>query len=277
MQGKIFNINSGIYTIVDENNIEHKIPGAGKLRYQNITPLVGDNVIFQNGQLIEVLERKNEFIRPKVANVDQMILLMSFKEPEFSSFLLDKYLAIVEAKKIHPILFFTKTDLTTNFYWAEVYQKMGYQVYLIDNQNPKYLNKIKNLFKNKYSVFMGQTGVGKTTTINKISNNNYQTQAISKALGRGKHTTRTINIISFNDGFLIDTPGFSSLDLDINKYQLSRSFQTFDQLAQMCKFRTCLHLNEPENVCAVKQKINTEQVPQFRYENYVKLQTQLEK
>lgn len=277
MQGKIFNINSGIYTIVDKNNIEHKIPGAGKLRYKNITPLVGDNVIFQNGKLIEVLERKNEFVRPKVANVDQMILLMSFKEPEFSSFLLDKYLAIVESKKIKPVLFFTKTDLTNNFYWANVYQKMGYEVYLIDNQIPNYLNQVKDLFKNKYSVFMGQTGVGKTTTINKLSKNNYQTQAISKALGRGKHTTRTIQITNFNDGFLIDTPGFSSLDLDIDKYQLARSFKTFDELSQMCKFRTCLHLNEPENTCAIKKNINTDQVPQIRYENYVKLQIKLEK
>ncbi|VEU76170.1 ribosome small subunit-dependent GTPase A [Mycoplasmopsis columboralis] len=275
MKGKIFSIIGGVYTVELQNGEQIKISAAGKLRYLNVTPLVGDDVEIINNQVSEILPRKNSFIRPKVANVDQMILLMSFKEPEFSSFLLDKYLSIVENKKIKPILFFTKYDLTNENHWYEQYQKMNYEVYLINNTSSEYVNSIKNIFQDKYSVFMGQTGVGKTTTINKLSNNNYQTQSISKALGRGKHTTRAIHITPFNNGYLIDTPGFSSLDLDMDKYELARSFASFDTLAQQCKFRSCLHLNEDQSVCAIKQAINTDVVPNFRYENYVKLQAQL--
>ncbi|WP_025755259.1 ribosome small subunit-dependent GTPase A [Mycoplasmopsis cricetuli] len=277
MQAKIFSIIGGIYTVVNKNGEEFKITGAGKLRYLNQTPVVGDNVIVKKNQIVKILERKNFFIRPKVANIDQIILLMSFKQPEFNSFLLDKYLSIVENKKITPILFFTKFDLDQcNLIYKE-YNQMGYQTYLIDNQNSNYIKIVKPIFKNKYSVFMGQTGVGKTTTINKLTNNNYQTQEISKALGRGKHTTRAIHITKFNEGYLIDTPGFSSLNLDMNKYQLARSFASFDKLAQTCKFRSCLHINEDTKMCAVKQNINTKTIPKFRYENYVKLQSQLNK
>ncbi|UUD36407.1 ribosome small subunit-dependent GTPase A [Mycoplasmopsis citelli] len=275
MQGKIFSIIGGIYTVKLANGALIKIPGAGKLRYLNLTPLVGDNIIVENDQVSQILPRKNEFIRPKVANIDQMILLMSFKEPQFSSFLLDKYLSIVENKKINPILFFTKADLEIDINIFQKYQNMGYLCYLINNNNPTYINEVKSIFKDKYSVFMGQTGVGKTTTINKLSNNNYQTQAISKALGRGKHTTRAIHITEFNNGYLVDTPGFSSLDLDMDKYQLARSFKEFDILAQRCKFRSCLHINEATEMCAIKQAINTAKIPQFRYDNYLKLQSQL--
>ncbi|UUM19699.1 MULTISPECIES: ribosome small subunit-dependent GTPase A [unclassified Mycoplasma] len=275
MKGKIFSIIGGIYTVKLQDQSFIKISGAGKLRYLNLTPLVGDDVIVENNQVSQILERKNEFIRPKVANIDQMILLMSFKEPQFSSFLFDKYLSIVENKKITPILFFTKADLSQDYMIVEQYRKMNYQCYLINNNNPTYVNDVKRIFKNKYSVFMGQTGVGKTTTINKLSNNNYQTQAISKALGRGKHTTRAIHITEFNHGYLIDTPGFSSLDLDMNKYELARSFEQFDKLAQQCKFRSCLHLNETINVCAIKQAVENGSIPQFRYDNYLKLQNQL--
>ncbi|QNM93405.1 ribosome small subunit-dependent GTPase A [Mycoplasma sp. Pen4] len=275
---KILSVNAGIFTVRNENE-ELKIPAAGKLRFRDEKPIVGDNVIVTNGQITEILDRRNFFIRPKVANIDQMIVFMSSTEPAFSSFLVDKYFAIVENKNIEPILFITKVDLDnpTAIEMHNLYSEMGYKVFLINNEQDNFsFENIKHIFKNKYSVFMGQTGVGKTTTLNKLSNNNFETQAISKALGRGKHTTRIVQIIYFNEGFLIDTPGFSSLALDMNKVELAQSFKTFNTLSKQCKFRNCLHLNESNNDCAVKQKVGTPEIPTIRYNNYVKLLSELD-
>ncbi|WP_426460990.1 ribosome small subunit-dependent GTPase A [Mycoplasma hafezii] len=279
---KIFRIHSiiaGIYHLYDDKTHETlKIPAAGKLRYQGVTPVVGDLVEVKDNLITKVLERKNEFIRPKVANIDQMFIFMSIKEPEFQSFLVDKYLAIVESKNIIPFLCLTKVDLDNVLakQWLDYYQGMNYQVFLIDNDNPNYYDAMHPFFKDEYSVFMGQSGVGKTTTLNYLGNHDFETQQISKALGRGKHTTRVVQAIPFNEGFLIDTPGFSSLELNMTKIELAQSFKSFKELAKTCKFRSCLHINEPENFCAVKQKVGTLEVPTLRYENYLKLQKELD-
>lgn len=276
MKGKIYSIVSGIYEIKNLDNSIISIPGSGKLRFNNLTPLVGDFVEHDDKMILEILNRKNNFIRPKVANVDQVIVVMSLKEPEFSSFLMDKFLSIIEFKEIKPVLFFTKIDLVDNFYWIEEYKKCGYEVYLIDNKNESDLNKIRQIFKDKTNVFLGQTGVGKTTTINRLSKNNFETQQISKALGRGKHTTRVVRIIEFNNGELIDTPGFSSLDLDINSLELAQSFELFKKHFPNCKYRSCLHINENLHDCAIKRQINIS-IPQWRYENYLKLSKETKK
>lgn len=276
MKGKIYSIVSGIYEIKNSDNSTVLIPGSGKLRFNNLIPLVGDYVEHDSKMILNILERRNNFIRPKVANVDQVIIVMSLKEPEFSSFLMDKFLSIIEFKEIKPILFFTKSDLVNDFYWYEQYQKCGYEVYLINNNSNSSLSEIKQIFKNKTNVFLGQTGVGKTTTINRLSNNNFQTQQISKALGRGKHTTRVVKIIEFNDGELIDTPGFSSLDLDINSLELAQSFDAFKKYFPYCKYRSCLHINENVNDCEIKKQIDIS-IPKWRYENYLKLSKETKK
>ncbi|WLP85427.1 ribosome small subunit-dependent GTPase A [Mycoplasma seminis] len=278
MEYKVIEIVAGIYTVQNENETL-KIPAAGKLRYLETSPVVGDNVIVQNGVITNILTRKNSFIRPKVANIDQMIIFMSIQHPKFQTFLVDKYLAIIESKNIKPIIFITKVDLDPS-YAQEVqkyYQDMEYEVYLINNKDLSYTEKIEHLFENKYSVFMGQSGVGKTTTLNNLGGHNFSTQEISKALGRGKHTTRTVSIISFKNGFLIDTPGFSSLSLDLDKEQLAKSYYSFRNLALSCKFRNCLHKNESESECAVKQNIGTKLIPQIRYNNYIKLLDEIDK
>ncbi|EFF41097.1 ribosome small subunit-dependent GTPase A [Mycoplasmopsis alligatoris] len=275
MIGKVYSINAGIYHINDGQN-DYKIPALGKLRFNNTPPLVGDWVEFNDQSLVSIKERKNWFIRPKVANVDQVIIVISLFEPLFQDYLLDKYLSIIEFKNIEPILFFTKTDLGQS-HWYEYYKKMGYKVYLINNNNFDNSVEIKQIFKNKVSVFLGQSGVGKTSTINNLSDNNFETQIISKALGRGKHTTRMLQIIKFNDGELIDTPGFSSLDLDINNLELAQSFWFLKQNISKCKFRSCLHINENVKDCYVKQNIGNEFWPEKRYENYLKLSKETKK
>ncbi|SJZ45627.1 ribosome small subunit-dependent GTPase A [Mycoplasmopsis verecunda] len=279
MQYKVLKSVSGIYTVRNENNETLEIPASGKLRYLEQSPIVGDNVIVENGVIVNILPRENFFIRPKVANIDQMIVFMSIEKPKFQSFLVDKYFAIIESKNIEPVLFITKSDLNPEEanQIASLYRGMKYHVELIDNVSGYNHNHLIDIFTGKYSVFMGQSGVGKTTTINALGNHSFSTQEISKALGRGKHTTRVVSIIDFNGGYLIDTPGFSSLTLDLSKEQLSKSFKIFRELSKSCKFRNCLHYNENIDNCAIKQNIGTKLIPQIRYNNYIKLLDELSK
>ncbi|WP_029513379.1 ribosome small subunit-dependent GTPase A [Mycoplasmopsis primatum] len=273
MKGKIYSINAGIYTIKDENNLSHNLPALGVLRHQNIKPLVGDYVEFDEDKyLTKILPRKNNFVRPAVANIDYIIIVMSLKEPTFQSFLVDKYMSYIEAYNIEPILFITKTDLSADNMYKNEYEKLGYQVYEINYKTDEWVKNIKHLFVNKTNVLMGQSGVGKTTIINKISDNNFKTQEISKFANRGKHTTRIVSIIDvFENGQIIDTPGFSSLDINLTQTELANSFKQFRELGKYCKFKSCLHLNEPEELCNVKIAYKNKIVPEFRYKNYLKL------
>ncbi|AMD81435.1 putative ribosome biogenesis gtpase rsga [Mycoplasmopsis canis PG 14] len=275
---KIFSLVAGDFEICNIKSKECKIlKAAGKLRYNNISPIVGDFVEIQNNMIKSVFERKNEFIRPKVSNIDQVIIFMSIEQPKFSSFLIDKYMSIIEKKSIKPILFITKSDLNPSEteMWKKQYSNMGYEVYSINNKK-LFDDDLKKIFQNKFSVFMGQSGVGKTTTLNNITNLSFKTQEISKALGRGKHTTRVVKIIPVFDGYLIDTPGFSSLEIELNSVELSKSFKMFKELSETCKFRDCLHINEKDADCAIKLAIKNNNIPLFRYENYLKLQKELQ-
>lgn len=277
MKGKIYSINSGIYSIKDENNNFHNLPALGIFRHKNIAPLVGDNVEFEIDRYItKIYERKNEFIRPKVANIDHIIIVMSLHEPEFQSFLVDKYMALIESANIEPILFITKTDLGANKYKNE-YENLGYKVYELSYKTDEWVNNIKELFTNKTNVLMGQSGVGKTTLVNKITGSNFAVQSISKFANRGKHTTRIVQIVNvFDNGELIDTPGFSSLDINLSKQQLAYSYKQFKELGKFCKFKTCFHYNEPESFCNIKQAVWSNIIPQFRYNNYLKLLQEVE-
>lgn len=271
MEGKIYSINSGKYYINDKSNNIHVLPAAGVFRHKNITPLVGDVVLFDKEKHItEILPRKNEFERPKVANIDHMIIVMSTVEPTFQTYLVDKYMAVIESKNIEPILFITKCDLAKPEYTND-YRKLGYKIYEIDYKTDKFIKNIEPIFKNKTNVLMGQSGVGKTTILNKITNSNFETQEISKAANRGKHTTRIVQIVKALGGELVDTPGFSNLDVNLNKWELASSYKQFRELGKLCKFKSCLHVNEPENYCNIKLQVKNNVIPKFRYENYLKI------
>ncbi|MCK5867322.1 MAG: ribosome small subunit-dependent GTPase A [Mycoplasmataceae bacterium] len=260
---------AGQYTI-KSNNECFTVRAAGKLRYQNESPVVGDFVEFTPKEfLTAILPRKNSLIRPKVANVDQALIVMSLKEPNYSSILLNKFLAIIEHNGIKPIIIFTKKDLTTASYLEE-YENMGYQAFEVSNSTNEGIENLKPIFKNKLSVFTGQTGAGKSSTINSIAGLNLKTDKISKALGRGKHTTRVVSIIEWMDGQLIDTPGFSSLTFAMNKLELSRSYKIFEEASTKCKFpRTCIHYKEIS--CGVKIYVKKEKISNQMYKDYIRL------
>ena len=266
MEGKIIKIISNDYTVLANNKI-YVCKSRGKFRNQNITPLVGDIVYFdeKNNYILEVKKRKNELVRPPVSNIDQAVIITNVK-PTFNTNLLDKLLCIIEFNNIKPIICFTKLDLLNEEelndikQYMEYYKKIGYDVY--DNRN---IEDIKRIFKDKITVFTGQSGAGKSTLLNKIDKNlNLKTDEISIALGRGKHTTRHVELLDIENGFVADTPGFSSIDfIGMSNEDIRDNFIEFNEYKDGCKYRDCMHLNEDD--CNVKNNPN---IFNSRYENY---------
>ncbi|MBN0919113.1 ribosome small subunit-dependent GTPase A [[Mycoplasma] gypis] len=269
LYGKIIKSLAGFYDIKTKDGTVYRTRGSGKLRLLDIKPTVGDWVDFiPDGLIHKIYERKNLFIRPKIANVDQAIVVMSLVEPEFSYSLIDKFLMIIEAKSVEPVIVLTKKDLT-NDSKIHFYKKQGYTVFEIDYSQPISFEGLENIFKDKTSFFVGQTGVGKTTLINHLAKTNFETQAISKALNRGKHTTREVSLINFNGGEIIDTPGFSSIEFDITYEDMPIAFKTFRENAVKCKFRSCFHNHESVKDCEIKRLVEQGIIKKERYENYL--------
>ena len=269
MKGQIIKISSDLHFISCENEV-YPCKCRGIFRKEHITPVVGDYVLFSKEKSLieEVLPRKNVFERPKVSNIDQAFLITSLKLPDFSTNLLDKFISLMEMNHVEPIICITKRDLLSSSELEEIdkilsyYKNIGYKV--IYNTE---LDKIKELLKNKTSVFTGQTGAGKSTLLNKLNPNwNLETGEVSMALGRGKHTTRVVELFEINDGKVMDTPGFSSLEFkNYTKEQIKNSFVEFDQY--LCPFRDCSHTNEKE--CVVKQQVSSNNILESRYLNYL--------
>ncbi|AXE61052.1 ribosome small subunit-dependent GTPase A [[Mycoplasma] phocae] len=268
--GKIVKSVAGFYDVKDfESKQIYRVRGSGKLRLLDFKPIVGDYVVFEIGSFInKILERKNFFIRPKIANVDQAIVVMSLVEPEFSYSLVDKFLIIVENKNVKPIIVLTKKDLTSDSK-IEFYKDQGYEVFEINYQTKTGFDGLEEIFENKTSFFVGQTGVGKTTLINYLAKTHFETQAISKFLNRGKHTTREVSLIEYNGGEIIDTPGFSSIEFDLTIDEIPKAFYAFREAAKLCKYRSCHHYRESENDCQVKKLVSEGIIKKERYSNYL--------
>ena len=263
MQGLIIKIISGDYVVkADEGLITCK--PLGVFRHKKITPKVGDIVTIKDNTIVEIHKRKNELIRPVVANVDKVFIVTSLKEPDLNLNLLDRIICQAEYANIEIVLIFTKVDLVDVKEFENIfdyYRQIGYKVYLSN----KDVELIKKEIENCVCVVAGQSGVGKSTLINLFDNFNIKTDEISKALGRGKHTTRCSELLKVGNGYIADTPGFGLVDLDMDIVSLSQSFVEFFDCK--CKFNPCLHLNEPH--CIVKEKVETKEILKSRYDNYL--------
>ena len=274
MTGKIIKNISNDYTVKSNDSL-YVCKVRGKIRTLDIKPLVGDEVVFDelNNYILEILPRKNYLKRPPISNVDQAFIITSVKEPNFSTNLLDKLLNIIEFNNIEPIICFTKLDLLNSEElknikeYIEYYKKIGYKVFLNTD-----LVDINNSFKDKVSVFTGQSGAGKSTLLNNLDEKlHIKTSAISKALGRGKHTTRHTELIPISGGLVADTPGFSSVDFEgMSKSDIRDNMIEFNEYKDKCKYRDCMHLKEDN--CGVKEQVG-KQIIKSRYNNYVKFVT----
>lgn len=278
LDGRIIKLEKDLYTVFSSNAL-YSCKARGRFRNENISPMVGDNVEMQKltnkeGYILEVNQRKNELQRPNISNIDLSFIITSVVEPSFSSLLLDKLIILSEVNNIKPIIIFTKLDIAKKDdlinikEYIKYYKKIGYKV--LTNKN---LFLIKRIIKNKVAVFSGQSGAGKSTLLNKLNKTlNLETAAISKALGRGKHTTRHTELMTVSKGFIADTPGFSSIDLShIKKENLKDYFIEFKNYN--CNYKNCLHINERD--CKIKDAIKEKEIIESRYNNYKKIMEEI--
>jgi ribosome biogenesis GTPase len=278
-EGKIIKALSGFYYVMTDSGEVIQCRGRGVFRKNKVTPLVGDDVIFQadneqEGYILDVKTRKNELVRPPIANVDQAILVFSAVEPDFSTSLLDRFLVLIEFNHIQPIICITKMDLVKDEARKKVeqyisdYEKAGYTVLWTSSETEAGIEELKPLLEEKISVFAGQSGVGKSSLLNVLRPDlDLKTSIISAHLGRGKHTTRHVELIHVGRGLVADTPGFSSLEFtDIEGEDLNYCFPEIERISENCKFRGCLHMQEPK--CAVKEAVEAGEIPQYRYDHY---------
>lgn len=289
-KGLVLKITGGNYTIKDlDTNEIIMAKASGKLRYVRVasdkiitvSPKAGDIVNYDNNYIESVNERKNSLRRPDCANIDQVVLIFSCKEPDFSFNLLDNFILHVEKEKIDIKIVITKIDLLSSDELKDLknklsyYEKIGYEVYYTSSKINNGIDDLKPLFENKISVLSGQTGAGKSSLLNAIDPTfNQNTNEISKALGRGKHTTRTTELLEYDNGYIADTPGFSSLDFfGFEIEDLKVGFKDFYELSKECRYSDCNHINEPD--CNVKN--NLDNILKSRYENYLKFYEEIKK
>ena len=275
MEGLIVALSCGTYS-VSADGVIYQLTARGLFRNQGIKPLVGDRVIFNEETLvIETIFPRDTFLkRPPIANISQIILVFSLKEPDFSYLLAFKYLTYANMNNIKAKLVLTKTDKDIDEALIkeikEVFSSIDVETYFISNKTKEGLNEVKGLFANEVSCVMGQTGVGKSSLINAI-NPDYEREIgeYSFALGRGKHRTKEVILLPYEGGYIADTPGFSSLDLNLFKEDLAIFFPAFNNLYNKCYYTNCLHMSESR--CAVKDAINEGKISKKAYECYQKL------
>lgn len=270
MEGIIIKNISNDY-LVKSGDATYLCKARGKFRQMGLSPLVGDRVIFDEGEkyLLEILNRKNFLIRPSVSNIDQVIIVSSVKRPDLDTYLLDKLLTIISFSNIEPIICFTKLDLLDEDErkkidcYIEYYRRVGYRVVLNDNRAD-----VLNLLQGKITVLAGQSGAGKSSLINRLDSSlHLKTDDISLALNRGKHTTRHTELFEVNHGYLVDTPGFSDVDFFLmSKMDIRDNMKEMFEGVHYCKYRDCMHIKE--DGCYVLDQVQKGIILKSRYENY---------
>lgn len=277
--GRIIRSLSGYYDIQTSDGTVERTRARGEFRKSGQKPLVGDFVDFESendeGLIWKIHPRENALLRPPVANIDVAVIVTALKEPNFAPNLLDRQLVALEAANVTPLIYFSKSDLLSPAEFeqamavAETYRKIGYTVILPQpGAEDVAFAALQQALSHRVAVFMGQTGAGKSTLLNHLSPElGLATGEVSKALSRGKHTTRQVTLIQVDDALIADTPGFSSYEVfDFPADELDNYFPEFVAYRQDCRFRGCLHLNEPG--CAVKAAVSIGAIAESRYNSY---------
>ena len=281
-QGTIMKALSGFY-YVDDGNTLTVCRGRGKLRHEKVTPLVGDRVLFTplgdgSGTLDEILPRRNEFYRPAVANVDQLVIIASEATPVTDPFLIDRVVSIAEGRGCESVICINKCDLVSGDGLAALYRAAGFPTVQVSAETGEGIEELKALITSKVSAFTGNSGVGKSSILNAIEPGiTLATGDVSEKLGRGRHTTRHVELLRLSCGALVaDTPGFSSFDVDrmelMRKEDLQRCFREFKPYLEDCRFQNCAHVKEKG--CAVLDAVKAGAIAPSRHQSYVRLYEQ---
>ena len=287
MQGKIIKGIAGFYYVhVVESGI-YECKAKGAFRKEKIKPLVGDKVEIdvldekeKLGNMIEVLPRRNELIRPAVANIDQALVVFAVTKPEPHFNLLDRFLVMMEQKDIPVVLCFNKKDIAAKpeiHALQDIYRACGYPVIFTSALEDENIMEIRKVLTGKTTVIAGPSGVGKSSIINLLQPEiHMETGSISKKIARGKHTTRHSELILIDRGtYIMDTPGFSSLYVnDFEKEELKYYFREFEKYEGKCKFQGCDHIHEPK--CAVKAAVEAGEIHPVRYQDYQEMYRELQ-
>ena len=274
MKGRIVAISCGTYSIMSEGKL-YDTSARGIFRKNKQKPLVGDIVEFNEKEFVinSIEERFSYLKRPPIANIDQILLVFSLSEPAFSYYLVCKYLTYVNYMGIKSYLILTKSDVDNEKEGQSIidnFAKVGVKTFLVSNKTKEGLDEVKKLFLDKTTCLIGQTGVGKSSLLNAIDPK-YKREVgeYSEALGRGKHQTKEVALLPYQGGFLADTPGFSSLELDIKEKEVSHYFPGMENEYVNCYFPDCMHISEGR--CKIKEMVKEGIIPSIMYECYLKL------
>ena len=288
MTGKIIKGIGGFYYVHIKGHGIYECRARGLFRKDNIKPLVGDNVDIEvisdddmTGNVISINERHNSLIRPSVANVDRALVIFATKSPEPNYNLLDRFLVMMEHQGVDTVICFNKTDLTDERYIEElksIYSPAGYRILYTSTETDDGIDDLKSILTDSTTVVAGPSGVGKSSIINAIQSNvKMETGDISKKLNRGRHTTRHSEIIPLDFGnasYIIDTPGFSAVDINgITKDDIGSLYPEIAAYSDKCRFFGCSHISEPD--CEIKRQLSLNKISVIRYDNYVRLYNEL--
>ena len=271
MRGIIVKGIGGFYYVKCEDQKIYECKARGIFRKHNIKPIIGDRVLIEvdndKGNIIEIEERHTVLVRPPVSNVDNLMIVVASKNPNPDFLLIDKMIVTAEAKGINPIICINKTDLDEGEEIRKTYEMAGYPVLLVSTYEEKGLDELKTFLKGKVTAFAGLSGVGKSSILNELVDFEAETGDISDKIKRGKHTTRHVELFELTGGgYILDTPGFSSFEMEgIKAAELCGYFPEMQEHSG-CRFKGCAHINEPD--CGVKEKVAMGQIDIKRYENY---------
>lgn len=261
----------GLYTVESPDGI-YECKARGVFRARGISPAVGDSVTVSGGVITEIGERRNFIIRPPLANLDQILFVVSTVSPAPNFLILDKFIAIAEYKGIEPVVVITKTDLGDGTAVREVYDAIGIRTAEVDYSDEESVQRVRELLSGKISAFTGNSGAGKSTLLNAVDPSlDLATGEISRKLGRGRHTTRHAELYKLaGGGYIADTPGFSTFETNrydiIRKEELAGCFREFAEFTDNCRFRDCSHTCEKG--CAVVEAVAAGKIPKIRHESY---------
>ncbi len=277
-KGIIVRLLGGFY-YVDTGGSIIECKARGIFRKKGLSPVVGDNVVISiekegYAAISEILPRKNSIVRPAVANIDKLFIVSSVCEPEPNLFIVDKMTATAFYKNIEPVLIFSKSDMLSAERYLEIYGKAGIKAVSFSSKTGEGADKVRALLKDSVSAFTGNSGVGKSSLLNFLFPElNIATGDISKKLGRGRHTTRSVELYKTESGYVADTPGFSTVDLEryeiISKDMLAGTFPEFKDYINTCQFTSCAHICEKG--CAIIEAVKQGKISKSRHKSYVEM------